>query len=67
LIIVPGRLAVPGTFRIGCIGAVTEDLMAFAARAVRDVMYEMGVRRFGPGRASPGHTSGLADVSPAGV
>ena len=47
-IIVPGRLAVPGTFRIGCIGALTEQSMSSAVRAIRDVLGDMGVRRFGP-------------------
>jgi 2-aminoethylphosphonate-pyruvate transaminase len=48
LIIVPGRLAVPGTFRIGCIGALTEQAMSSAARAIRDVLSDMRVRRFEP-------------------
>jgi len=65
LIIVPGRLAVSGTFRIGCIGALTEESMAFAARAIRDVMYEMGVRRFGPRRGSSGHKSGFVAIGRA--
>jgi 2-aminoethylphosphonate-pyruvate transaminase len=47
-IIVPGRLAVPGTFRIGCIGALTEQSMSSAVRAIRDVLGDMGVRRFRP-------------------
>jgi 2-aminoethylphosphonate-pyruvate transaminase len=67
LIMVPGRLAVPGTFRIGCMGALTEQSMSYAARAIRDVLHEMGVRRFGPGRASPGRKCENMDVSPAGV
>ena len=67
LIIVPGRLAVPGTFRIGCIGALTEESMSSAVRAIRDVLYEMGVRRFGSPRASPGLKSESMDVSPAGI
>jgi 2-aminoethylphosphonate-pyruvate transaminase len=53
-IIVPGRLAVPGTFRIGCIGALTEQSMASAVRAIRDVLGDMRVRRFRPrGRYQP--------------
>jgi 2-aminoethylphosphonate-pyruvate transaminase len=68
LIIVPGRLAVPGTFRIGCIGALTEQSMSYAVRAIRDVLHEMGVRRFGPGRAaSPGRKCENMDVSAAGI
>jgi 2-aminoethylphosphonate-pyruvate transaminase len=47
-IIVPGRLAVPGTFRIGCIGALTEQSMSAAVGAIRDVLGDMRVRRFGP-------------------
>jgi 2-aminoethylphosphonate-pyruvate transaminase len=53
-IIVPGRLAVPGTFRIGCIGALSEQSMSSAVRAIRDVLGDMRVRRFGPrGRRQP--------------
>jgi 2-aminoethylphosphonate-pyruvate transaminase len=47
-IIVPGRLAVPDTFRIGCIGALPEQAMSLAVRTIRDVLNDMGVRRFGP-------------------
>ncbi|MCK1732326.1 2-aminoethylphosphonate--pyruvate transaminase [Bradyrhizobium sp. 142] len=54
LIIVPGRLAVPGTFRIGCIGALTEDSMSNAVGAIRDVLHDMGVQRFGAGPAALG-------------
>jgi 2-aminoethylphosphonate-pyruvate transaminase len=53
LIVVPGRLAVPGTFRIGCIGALTEQSMSDAVGAIRDVLHDIGVRRFGAGRAPP--------------
>jgi 2-aminoethylphosphonate-pyruvate transaminase len=67
LIIVPGRLAVPGTFRIGCIGALTEESMSSAVRVIRDVLCGMGVRRFGPGRASPGLKCENMDVSPTAV
>jgi 2-aminoethylphosphonate-pyruvate transaminase len=67
LIIVPGRLAVPGTFRIGCIGALTEQSMSYAVRAIRDVLHEMGVLWFGPGRAAPNRKCENMDVSPAGV
>jgi 2-aminoethylphosphonate-pyruvate transaminase len=67
LIIVPGRLAVPGTFRIGCIGALCEQSMSHAARAIRDILHEMGVRRFGPGGASPDRKREDIDMSPAGV
>lgn len=46
-VIVPGRLAVPGTFRIGCMGTLTEQSMSSAVRAIRDVLADMRVRRFG--------------------
>jgi 2-aminoethylphosphonate-pyruvate transaminase len=67
LIIVPGRLAVPGTFRIGCIGALTEQSMSYAVRAIRDVLHEMGVRRFEPAHAPPGRKSESMNVSAAGI
>jgi 2-aminoethylphosphonate-pyruvate transaminase len=67
LIIVPGRLAVPRTFRIGCIGALTEQSMSYAVRAIRDVLHEMGVLRFGPGHASPDGKCENMAMSPAGV
>ncbi|HTO60056.1 MAG TPA: 2-aminoethylphosphonate--pyruvate transaminase [Bradyrhizobium sp.] len=47
-IVVPGRLAVPGTFRIGCMGALTEQSMSSAVRALREVLADMKVRRFAP-------------------
>jgi 2-aminoethylphosphonate-pyruvate transaminase len=65
MIIVPGRLAVPGTFRIGCIGALTEQSMSDAVCAIRDVLHEMRVLRFGTGRASPDRTCENMDMSPA--
>jgi 2-aminoethylphosphonate-pyruvate transaminase len=47
-IMVPGRLAVPGTFRIGCIGALTEQAVSLVTRSMREVLVDMRVRRFGP-------------------
>jgi 2-aminoethylphosphonate-pyruvate transaminase len=52
-VMVPGRLAVPGTFRVGCIGALTEQTMSLATRSIREVLSQMGVRRFGPLRPLP--------------
>jgi 2-aminoethylphosphonate-pyruvate transaminase len=46
-VIFPGRLALQNTFRIGCMGAVTEDDIARAMVAVADTMAEMGVGSFG--------------------
>lgn len=46
-IIFPGRLALADTFRIGCMGAVTEADIARAMRAVAETMAEMGVANFG--------------------
>jgi 2-aminoethylphosphonate-pyruvate transaminase len=46
-IIFPGRLALADTFRIGCMGAVTEQDMAEAVAALADTMREMGVTGFG--------------------
>ncbi len=42
-IIFPGRLALADTFRIGCMGDVTEADMAEAMGAVAETMAEMGV------------------------
>jgi 2-aminoethylphosphonate-pyruvate transaminase len=46
-IIFPGRLALADTFRIGCMGDVTEQDMAEAVTALADTMHDMGVSGFG--------------------
>ena len=46
-VIFPGRLALADTFRIGCMGDVTEDDIAEAMEAVAATMAEMGVKGFG--------------------
>jgi len=46
-IIFPGRLALAGTFRIACMGTVTEDDIAEAMDAVAETMAEMGVTSLG--------------------
>ncbi len=46
-IIFPGRGALAGTFRIGCIGNVTEQDIGEAMAAVADTMAEMGVSGLG--------------------
>lgn len=46
-IIFPGRLALADTFRIGCMGDVTEQDMAEAMTAVAETMKEMGVTGIG--------------------
>ncbi len=46
-IIFPGRLAAANTFRIACIGIVTERDIGRAMDALAEVMAEMGVRNFG--------------------
>lgn len=46
-IIFPGRGVLAGTFRIGCIGDVTEQDIAGAMAAVAETMAEMGVNRLG--------------------
>ena len=51
--IYPGPLAVQRTFRIGCIGTVTEHDMRRAADAVRETLTALGVRAFGAARARP--------------
>jgi 2-aminoethylphosphonate-pyruvate transaminase len=46
-IIFPGRLALADTFRIGCMGDVTEDDITEAMAAVAEVMHEMGIPGLG--------------------
>lgn len=46
-IIFPGRLALADTFRIGCMGDVTESDMSDAMEAVADTLEEMGVTHLG--------------------
>ncbi len=46
-IIFPGRLALAGTFRIGCMGDVTEADIADAMVAIDETMREMGVSAVG--------------------
>jgi len=46
-IIFPGRLALANTFRIGCMGDVTEQDMAEAMAAVSETMLEMGITGLG--------------------
>lgn len=46
-IIFPGRLALADTFRIGCMGDVTEADMSEAMQAIADTLEEMGVIRLG--------------------
>lgn len=51
-IIFPGRLALANTFRIGCMGEVTEDDIAEAMQAVSDTLAEMGVTQLGRAEAA---------------
>ena len=51
-VIFPGRLALANTFRIGCMGAVTEDDIAEAMEAVAATMAEMGVHDLGRAEAA---------------
>jgi 2-aminoethylphosphonate-pyruvate transaminase len=46
-VIFPGRLALANTFRIGCMGAVTEADIGEAMTAVAETMQEMGVTDLG--------------------
>ncbi len=48
-IIFPGRLALANTFRIGCMGDVTEEDIGEAMTAVAEAMAEMGVAELGRG------------------
>lgn len=51
LIAFPGRLAVQNTFRIGCMGAVSESEMIGVANAIYEILSEGGVIEFGRGRS----------------
>ena len=53
-IIFPGRLALANTFRIGCMGNVTEDDIAEAMEAVAETMREMGILEVGRAEARVG-------------
>jgi 2-aminoethylphosphonate-pyruvate transaminase len=53
-VIFPGRLALANTFRIGCMGVVTEDDIGEAMAAVAETMREMGVRGFGHAEMAAG-------------
>jgi 2-aminoethylphosphonate-pyruvate transaminase len=54
-VIFPGRLALANTFRIGCMGEVTEDDIGDALTAVSETMAEMGVRGFGHAEMTTGN------------
>jgi 2-aminoethylphosphonate-pyruvate transaminase len=54
-VIFPGRLALANTFRIGCMGEVTEDDIGEAMTAVSETMAEMGVHGFGHAEMSAGN------------
>lgn len=51
-VIFPGRLALANTFRIGCMGNVTEDDIAEAMQAVSETLVEMGVTGLGRAEAA---------------
>lgn len=48
-VIFPGRLAAANTFRIACIGTVTQEDIGRALEALAETLAEMGVRRAGRG------------------
>ena len=52
-VIFPGRLALADTFRVGCMGAVTETDITAAMEAVAETMADMGIS--GLGAPSPCH------------
>lgn len=47
-VIFPGRLTAAHTFRIGCMGDITEEDMSLVIAAVRDSMEELGVESTAP-------------------
>ena len=63
-VIFPGRLAIADTFRIGCMGDVTEDDIGTAMAAVSETLAEMGMAGFGRREPIPvptAHASGRPD------
>lgn len=48
-VIYPGKLAEADSFRIGCIGAIDENVMRQAVNAVQEALVEMGVDDASPG------------------
>jgi len=46
-IIFPGRLALANTFRVGCMGDVTETDMSEAMQAIAEILEQMGVTHLG--------------------
>jgi len=46
-IIFPGRLALANTFRVGCMGDVTEADMSEAMQAIAETLEQMGVTHLG--------------------
>lgn len=47
-ILYPGKLTAIDTFRVGCIGAIDQDVMGEAVVAIEVSLREMGVTSFGP-------------------
>lgn len=60
-VLYPGKLTTVDTFRIGCIGAVSPDVIAEAVRAVAAAMLEMGVQDAGAAHAIPDPSEDIAD------
>ncbi len=47
-ILYPGKLTQLETFRVGCIGAIGPDEMRQAVNAVRDALFELGIKHVAP-------------------
>jgi 2-aminoethylphosphonate-pyruvate transaminase len=51
-VLYPGKLTQVDTLRVGCIGAIDEQVMRAAVRAIADALTEQGIRQVGPGAAA---------------
>ena len=50
-VLYPGKLTQVDTLRVGCIGAIDEQVMRAAVRAITDTLTEQGIRQVGPAAA----------------
>jgi 2-aminoethylphosphonate-pyruvate transaminase len=51
-VLYPGKLTQVDTLRVGCIGAIDEQVMRAAVRAIADTLAEQGIRQVGPATAA---------------
>jgi 2-aminoethylphosphonate-pyruvate transaminase len=51
-VLYPGKLTQVDTLRVGCIGAIDQQVMRAAVRAIADTLAEQGIRQVGPAAAA---------------